>query len=224
MDSKVLFEDDVNKIKEYLSVHPEDINILSYYDKTPLMCAVFYERVDVIDCLIEHGCDINFQDNSGRTALHFACWVLNINRDIIERLISNGASGLLKDSWGETPLHSAAACANDVNIIHQLLFVSDPNSLDNEGINPLMKFCNRNIFIEIISTLINVTYDINLQDTRGRTALHRCCYLNENHEVMKLLLSSGADVSIKDNKGRTPYDLADKEGKRIIDEYLASRK
>ena len=224
MDSLVLFQDDVNNIKEYLKIHPKDINIV-VDNITPLMEAVNIERVDVIDCLTEHGCDINFQDNHGYTALHNACESSNINttRDIVERLIANGASGLLKDSWGNTPLHLAAIHAKDVNIVHQLLFVSDPNSLDMWGKNPLMHACSLNISIEIISALLNVTHDINLQNNYGQTALHICCYYKRN-EAIKFLLSSGADSFIQDNRGRTPYDLADEKGKRIIDEYSASRK
>ena len=222
MNSNVLFKDDVNNIKEYLKIHPEDINIV-VNNITPLMEAVNTERVDVIDCLTEHGCDINYQTNNGWTALHHVCSTKNINRDIIERLIANGASGLLKNSNDYTPLHFAAMYAKDVNIIHQLLIISDPNSLNERGKNPLMQACICNIFIEIISVLINVTYDINLQDNHGWTAFHHSCYYKRN-EAIKLLLSSGADISIKDNYGHTAYDIVDEKGKRIIDEYLPSRK
>ena len=230
MDSLVLFQDDANKIKEYLKIHPEDINIV-FDDITPLVNALWTQRVDVIDCLIENGCDINFQNIYGRTALHRACnpintmrnTMRNVNRDIIERLISNGASGLLKNSNDYTPLHFAAMYAKDVNIIHQLLIISDPNSLNERGENPLMHACSLNISIEIISALLNVTHDINLQNNYGQTALHHSCYYKRN-EAIKLLLSSGADSFIQDNRGRTPYDLADEKGKRIIDEYSASRK
>ena len=225
MDSKVLFEDDVNEIREYLSVHPEDINIniLSYNDTTPLMNAVVTERMDVIDCLIEHGCDINFQTNGGLTALHNACGYKN-NRDIIERLITNGATGLLKDKFGNTVLHYAAFAVRDVNIIHQLLFVSDPNSLNNEGKNPLMRIHPLNANIQIVSALINVTHNINLQDFNGNTVLHSCCSCDRKYNLTKLLLSCGADPFIENNRGTTPYMLAYREGKRIIDEYLCSQK
>ena len=222
MDSNVLFKDNVDKIKQYLKVHPEDINIV-VDDITPLMHAVLHERVDVIECLIEHGCDINFQNNNGWTSLHYACFRKDGTRDIIERLISNGASGLLKDDLGNTALHYAATSVEDVNIIHQLLIVSDPNSLNNAGMNTFMVSCNIwNKNIRIISALSNITHDINLQNIYGLTAIHYCCYF-KHYEAIKLLLSFGADPFIQDNEGRTPYGLANEEGKRIIDEFLASR-
>ena len=232
MDSNVLFKDNVDKIKQYLEIHPEDINeYLKVHQEninivanniTPLTNAVKTDRMDVIDCLIEHGCDINFQNNNGWTSLHYACFRKDGTRDIIERLISNGATGLLKNNWGATPLHFAAQNTRDVNIIHQLIFVSDPNSLDYMGKNPLMEACWDNN-IDIISALLNVTYDINLRDFNGRTALH-WSYYNKNYKGIELLLSSGADPFIQDFYGKAPYDLRDEEGKRIIDEYLASKK
>ena len=223
MNSDVLFGDDVSKIKEYLKTHPEGINIL-FKIHTPLMNAVLEERVDAIDCFIQNGCDINFQNNDGFTALHYACFTKDINRDIIERLISNGASGLFKDNLGNTALHYAVFAVRDVNIIHQLLFVSDPNSLNNEGQNPLMRIHPLNTDIISISALINVTHNINLQDFNGNTVLHPCCSCDKNYKLIKLLLSCGADPFIENNRGTTPYMLAYREGKRIIDEYLCSQK
>ena len=222
MDSKVLFEDDVTVINEYLKVYPEDINILpKNYGMSPLMYAVLKQRVDVIDCLIKHKCDINFQNDRKWTALHYACSI-NINRDIIERLVSNGTTGLLKHDFGRTPLHYGATYAKDVNIIHLLLFVSDPNSLCARSSNALMIGCQWNKNIEIISALLNVTHDINLQDIHGWTAFHHSW--NPNQGVIKFLLSFGADPFIQDNEGITPYYLANEEGKRIIDEFIGPRK
>lgn len=221
MDSNVLFGDDVSKIREYLSVHPKNINILSEH-ATPLMYTVIKQRLDVIDCLIHHRCGINFQNIYGCTALHYACCSKNINRDIVERLISNGASGLLKDNYGRTALHHVVVHTKDVNIIYQLLFVSDPNSLNHYGETALLQAsCNKNI--EIISTLLNVTYDINLENIDGETTLYDHCRRN-NYKVIKLLLSFGADPFINNIFRKIPYNIADEEGKRIIDEYLISQK
>ena len=70
MDSSVLFEDDLNKMIEYLAVHPESINIFDR-DETPLMQAVVDERTDVIDVLLDFGANVNLQDTDGWTALHY---------------------------------------------------------------------------------------------------------------------------------------------------------
>lgn len=222
MYTPILFKDDINKIREYLSNNQDYINS-PFCCQTPLIYAVEKERADVIDCLIEYKCDINHQDYVGRTALHFACRQKNINIDIIQRLIGNDANGLIRDKWGNTPLHYASQNCKDVNIIHQLVFVSDPNIINNHGRNPLMECCMSNKNIQVISALINVTYNINLQDFSGKTALYWSCAIKKNYNAIQLLLCSGSDPFIQDNKGNLPYDLSREEIKRIIDEFMSSK-
>lgn len=126
--------------------------------------------------------------------------------DIIQRLISNDPSGLSKDMRGDIPLHYAAQHAKDVNSIHQLLFVSDHNSLNDCGRTSLMtySFWRKKNYIE----LNNVTHHINLQDIDGLTAIHYC-FRDKNYEAIELLLSSGADPFIQHNRGKSSYDLSD---------------
>lgn len=81
-----------------------------------------------------------------------------------------------------------------------------------------MTACRVNQNIEIISALINVTNDINLSTKYGDTALHFACE-NCNYEAIKLLLKHGADFNITNTDNKTAYELADDEGKRIIDDF-----
>ena len=104
--SEVLFQDDVKKLKEYLGVHPEDINILNECNRTPLVHSIFEERMGIVDTLIDLGCDINFQDKSGFSALHYCCYCHNIDRNILEKVINSGANGLLKTEDDYIALHS----------------------------------------------------------------------------------------------------------------------
>lgn len=207
MNSSVLFDDNVENIDAYLLVNPDDVDMV-YNCRTPLMFACETHRVDVIDCLLKHKCNVNFQGFQGRTALHHACYEY-INRDVIERLIANSASGIIRDRLGDTPLHLAAQYANDVNIIHQLTYISDLNILDTQGRDPLILACATNKNIEILSALINLTPDINLQSICGENALVYCCIL-KNYEGIKLLLAAGAEIT------EYEYSYADEEGKRIL--------
>ena len=62
----------------------------------------------MVELLIEHGADVNHQDDDGRTPLHWAARKGHL--EIVSILIEEGADvnvrSLVK---GETPLHKAAA-------------------------------------------------------------------------------------------------------------------
>lgn len=53
----------------------------------------------------------------------------------------------------------------------------------------------------------------------GGSPLHTVSACN-NPLYIKLLLDYGADASIKDIQGKTAYDLANVEGRYIIDSYF----
>lgn len=217
MNFCVLFGDNVEEIREYLRLHPESVNAIRYRH-TPLMKAGIANRLDIIDCLIENNCDVNVQNYDGDTALHFECMKTNVNRHIIERLIAAGANGTIKDNIGYTPFHYLVEDVTDMNIIHLLIPISDPNAITHQGYTPLMLSCTNSKTIETINVLLDVTHTVNLQSTNGRTPLHLACSSNKN-EAVKLLLEKGANRFICDNTGNTPYDCANTETKLVIDAY-----
>ena len=87
------------------------------------------------------------------------------------------------------------------------------NILDNSGRYPLILACSTNRNNEILSALINLTPDINLEAKFGETPLSYCCNMR-NYEGIKLLLSSGAKVD------EDLYYYADEKCTEIINEHL----
>ncbi|XP_026548528.1 ankyrin repeat domain-containing protein 22-like, partial [Notechis scutatus] len=59
----------------------------------------------LIKMLLRAGACVNAQDDSGRTALHYACEMKN--QSIIPLLVEAGADLSIKDKDGETPLDMA---------------------------------------------------------------------------------------------------------------------
>jgi ankyrin repeat protein len=66
----------------------------------------------LVQYLIEHGADINKENNEGETPLFKACRWGYDNEIIVQYLIENGADINKKNNEGETPLFIACHCRN----------------------------------------------------------------------------------------------------------------
>ncbi|MBI4861531.1 MAG: ankyrin repeat domain-containing protein [Candidatus Riflebacteria bacterium] len=82
-----------------------DINGADNEGITPLMHAVLFSDLAMVDFLIRHGAAVNPRDLRGWTALHFAtdsrCW------SIMKTLLASGAEADTQDATGNTPLRKA---------------------------------------------------------------------------------------------------------------------
>lgn len=119
MELSVLFSDDSGSIKKYLDKSTEHINTINF-DMTPLMNAVCQENIDVIDVLIDYGCDIQFKNKNGYTAL--LCYFISQsnNRVILQKLLNSKVDINISSVDGNIPLHYAVYYITDVNIIHYI--------------------------------------------------------------------------------------------------------
>ena len=61
------------------------------------------DSADVAQRLLELGADVNVQDNSQESPLHFACTYGNFNTALL--LLDHGAEINAQDAHGQTPLH-----------------------------------------------------------------------------------------------------------------------
>ncbi|XP_046544946.1 ankyrin repeat and SOCS box protein 3-like [Haliotis rubra] len=94
--------------------------------KRPLhiACDTAEDRVNLIECLLEAGCDINAQDEDGNTALHLAC--THANFEVTRLLLNLGADVTLEDVDGETALLRSCYAGEDTLIQMLLEHGSDP--------------------------------------------------------------------------------------------------
>ena len=76
---------------------PDDI-----YNSTPLLCAVFNRYTKVTYLLLDHDADVTKQDDSGRTALHFAAETGQL--EVVDILLNKGAKVNIADKHHRTPL------------------------------------------------------------------------------------------------------------------------
>jgi ankyrin repeat protein len=70
-----------------------------------VILAVAYGDKEMVEILLNNGCDVNQIDNHGWTPLHYAA--SNRLEEIIKVLIDYGADRTIKDIWGNTPIDLA---------------------------------------------------------------------------------------------------------------------
>ena len=77
---------------------------------------------------------------------------------------------------------------------------------------------------DIVGTrwLVEKGSTIDARDDGNNTPLHKACERNSTLTVVKLLLERGASLTATNNSGQTPLDVAIKNDKKNIVDYLTS--
>lgn len=152
------------------------------------------------------------EDNSGRTALHYAAG--RDKDDIVEKLLRNDLSvAYIQDHDGYSPLHIAAAsgCSRAISA----LLNHCPDALeqrDPRGRNALhISIIN---YRRLEERLLQHTI-INEPDKAGNTPLHLAAKLVRTRVVMGLLRKRCADLNAKNKDGLTALDLAMSQRKSL---------
>ncbi len=106
----------------------------------PVFSATPYSRhippsIAFLDALIEHGANLNVQDDNGMTPLARATTARD--KDYVLRLLKAGADPNLADKAGHTPLHHAASLKSGEIMKLLLSHKADPNRFNNRGDSPL---------------------------------------------------------------------------------------
>lgn len=177
----------------------------------------------MIELLINHGCDVNAQNESGKTALMMAAFGGKL--DIVKLLRSNGARYDLRDASGLTAIHYAVD-SNNPDVVEFMLYDgADVNAKDivNRW-TPLLRGASLNCSREVAKVLLKFNADVDVLDKDNKSAL-MIATINGNVPLVQVLLESGgANINIKNKFGKNLYDLAvamDRKGViRFLDEYL----
>jgi len=181
---------------------------------------------DIISIILNHGADVDAQDNGGSTPLHliFDAGPRDAAEQAIGVLLEHCANTNLRNHEGQTALHKSSQC-DDIDIMHLILkHGPDVNAMDNNGSTPLhlaisdsslwhakqvvgQEHCSNISIRNHVGLLLDQGANINIRDHEGQTALHKAsqCY---DIDIMHLILKHGPDVKAFDNNGLTPLHLA----------------
>uniref|UniRef100_A0AAR2ISU4 Poly [ADP-ribose] polymerase n=1 Tax=Pygocentrus nattereri TaxID=42514 RepID=A0AAR2ISU4_PYGNA len=207
---------------------------------TPLHLAAGYNRVRIVQLLLQHGADVHAKDKGGLVPLHNACSYGHY--EVTELLLKHGACVNAMDLWQFTPLHEAAS-KNRVEVCSLLL---------SHGADPTLVNCHGKSAVDMAPTpelKERLTYEFKghslLQAAREadmakvkktlaleiinfkhpqthETALH--CAVASPHpkrkQVTELLLRKGANVNEKNKDFMTPLHVAAERAHNDILEVL----
>ena len=174
----------------------------------PIHTAAEFDRVDVVQWLIEMGEDVNCKNPSGRAPLHCAA----LSADITGMLLDAGARVTEEDEDGKTPLHVAAAGLN-VTVVRLLIKSgASVDASDNRGFTPLhcvvvpgFEWGTMMESLQIIKVLVNMGASVHVREDDNRM----------DSETRRMLKSRIAEWMAKANlpiPPSTPSPTA--EGKR----------
>lgn len=109
-----------------------------WYD-TPLHCACFADKYEVIEYLLSKGADVNLRNRPNETPLMSAC-TFKANIRAIDLLIKHGADVNARDNEGRTPLY-ATCIHGEYEKTELLLKNGAQNTTDVFGLTPLSVAC-----------------------------------------------------------------------------------
>ncbi|XP_075891211.1 poly [ADP-ribose] polymerase tankyrase-2-like isoform X2 [Nelusetta ayraudi] len=206
---------------------PQNVNCRDVEGRqsTPLHFAAGFNRLAVVQFLLQHEADVHAKDKGGLVPLHNACSYGHL--EVAELLVLHGAVVNVADLWKFTPLHEAAA-KGKYDICKLLLqHGADPTRKNRDGNTPLDLVRNGDVDVQDMlrgdAALLDAakkgclarvkklcTQDnVNCRDTQGRhsTPLHLAAGYN-NLEVAEYLLLHGAEVNSQDKGGLIPLHNA----------------
>ena len=156
---------------------------------------------EVIDYLLQLGCDLSMCDGDGNTVLHGM-----VNTFGITYMLHNGVEINAQNYAGQTPLHQAVERDDRYATVDFLLrHKANPDVKDKQGNTALHSAA---IFQakDNIQLLIRLGCNINVQNNEGKTALHSAigtsCFMCYGAALQ--ILAHVEDTNVADKQGRTP--------------------
>ncbi len=174
----------------------------------------------------------NWQDESGKSFLHWAC--LASNAEMAQMLLNFGVPCNLRNEYGELPIHCACECANYELI--ELLLRWDRSSIearDKYGDTPLITICRRYVdekqedCVRCALLLLDMGASVMARSDMRSTPLHEAA-IHCNVKMAEMLLEQGADIEAIDENGDTPLlamsinIVSDDASVKVMAEFLLS--
>jgi len=198
---------DIQGIIEILETGEVNPNAEDSIGFSPLMRAAQQDKVKLMQALIRHGADPNFQSREQRrTALMVAAF--SGNHEAVKTLRLFEASYDLYDSSHLTAVHWAVDSGNMDLMEYILADGANIECADTQGWTPLHRTALVGTRTEgVCEVLIRYGAKLDRLDKDMKTPLMNATISNKG-QIAQILVSRGADIFVANKDGRTVYDLA----------------
>ncbi|KAL2838029.1 hypothetical protein BJY01DRAFT_220329 [Aspergillus pseudoustus] len=173
---------------------------------------------DVIKVLLGTVCDIDAQDELGRTPLHWACATgkeslaeMFLTRPLIATARIPGSVGVMAgadvntvEGRNKTALHLAVAHKYEAIVVLLLRNGADVNARSDGGWTPLHNACDTGT-LSIVKRLLAAGAKVNSQLLNGVSPLHVAAQNGHRDVVECLLERTDVKQRLRDNFGSTPF-------------------
>ncbi|MDQ6648035.1 MAG: ankyrin repeat domain-containing protein, partial [Pseudomonadota bacterium] len=173
------------------------------HQRSPLHLAAVHAQGQVLQALLQRGCDPNTRDRDGRTPLLAALEHGAQALPLVRALIAHGADPEATDANGETPL----GLSLDHPAVEHWLDWRDwprPHRPLRPGDLPTAAAAGA---LATVQRLLELRFAVDTQDDQGASALLRACGAG-HREVAACLLEAGADPAMPAHSGVTPLAAA----------------
>ncbi|KAB8349814.1 hypothetical protein FH972_023827 [Carpinus fangiana] len=184
----------------------------SGYGCTPLIMAVKGMQEDAMRWLIEHGADVNAENASGLTALHYASELWYSSPVYIQCLSQAGANLDARTKCDETPLMHAIQADSCGPVRWLLQAGANIHLKDNRGRGALQQaFKRQYIAVDIVQVLLENMAIIEVGKTSQNTLLHyaaRSMKPGLFYLLRPKVLDGSIDPYARNLSGQTAIDIA----------------
>lgn len=165
------------------------------------MAACDKGNVDLVELIMNHGANVNMQDNDGWSALLLASRYGH--GDVVKKLLDNGAEVNIRNNNKSSPL--MLACRNGYSFVAQVLINkgAEVNMKNNDNWSSLM-LASHNGHIDTVKVLLANHADVNIQNKDGSTALGIVRKKGHNTIVEDLLEAAEQDISERPSPHQSP--------------------
>ncbi|PVD33394.1 hypothetical protein C0Q70_04650 [Pomacea canaliculata] len=202
-------EDNIGSVVNLLLSQGANPRLRSSVGDTALHLAARHNNWDIVECLVEHGCDLNEPDSEGFYVLHRLAQTTQLRHSSLKShkeeyealfvmFVTKGADVFVHTSAGDSVIQLAAKHGNWTIVEHLVKLECEVNELDSEGRNVLHRLA---------------------QTTQRRQVLYNSSEAPED-TLFCNLLNKGADVYVRTSAGDSVMQLAAKHGNWEIVERL----